>query len=145
MLVHEFLPYKNGDVIGLYDTMTGEVKQNVVSGGNAFTYGGGLGYGKYAGTRRNLVIAPASASVSFSSPRTFTAYAPGAVAYHWTRNDETVDGGANGELTVAWRKAMTPDSYTVTPIYLIKGEEVEGEPSAFTVENLPLGTAILLR
>ena len=67
------------------------------------------------------------------------------MAYHWTRNDEAVDGGANGELSVTWRKAMTPDSYTVTPVYLINGEEVEGEPSAFTVENLPLGTAIIMR
>ena len=30
-------------------------------------------------------------------------------------------------------------------VYFIKGEEVEGEPSAFTVENLPVGTAIILR
>ena len=29
--------------------------------------------------------------------------------------------------------------------YFIKGEEVEGEPSAFTVENLPVGAAIILR
>ena len=30
-------------------------------------------------------------------------------------------------------------------VYLIKGEEVEGDPSTFTVENLPVGTAIILR
>ena len=74
-----------------------------------------------------------------------TAYAPGAVAYRWMRNDEVVAGGANGEFTVAWRRAKTPDSYTVTPVYLINGEEVEGESSAFTVENLPLGMSIIVR
>ena len=143
-LVHEYLPYRNGDVIGLYDTMTGEVKQNVIPNGNAFGYGG-LGYGKYAGTRRNLVIAPTSASVSFNSPRTFTAYAPGAVAYRWTRNGEAVNGGANGELEVTWRKAKTPDSYTVAPVYLVNGEETEGEAPSFTVENIPLGTMFSIR
>ena len=143
-LIHEYLPYRNGNVIGLYDTMTGEVKQNVIPNGNAFGYGG-LGYGKYAGTRRNLVIAPTSASVSFRSPCTLTAYAPGAVAYRWTRNGEAVNGGANGELEVTWRKAKAPDSYTVAPVYLINGEEAEGEASNFTVVNIPLGTMFTIR
>ena len=144
-LVHEYLPYKVGDIVGLYDTMTGDVITSSVSDSNAFTLGGGLGYGKFAGTRRNLVISPTSTSVSHGSSRTFTAYAPGAVAYRWTRNDEAVDGGANGGLVVTWHRAKTPDSYSVTPVYLIKGEEVEGDPSTFTVENLPVGTAIILR
>jgi hypothetical protein len=107
--------------------------------------GGGLGYGKFAGTRRNLVISPTSTSVSHGSSRTFTAYAPGAVAYRWTRNDETIDGGADGALTVAWRKSKTPDNYTVTPIYLINGEGTEGVASAFTVENVPQGMMISVR
>ena len=144
-LVHEYLPYKVGDVVGLYDTMTGDVITSSISGSNAFTLGGGLGYGKYAGTQRNLVIAPASTSIRHDSPCTFTAYAPGAVAYRWARNGEAVDGGANGELTVAWRRAKTPDSYTVTPVYLVNGEEVEGEFSAFTIENMPLGMTFLIR
>ena len=46
-LVHEYLPYKVGDLVGLYDTMTGDVITNTVSDANAFTLGGGLGYGKY--------------------------------------------------------------------------------------------------
>ena len=83
-LVHEYLPYKVGDIVGLYDTMTGDVITSSVSDSNAFTLGGGLGYGKFAGTRRNLVIAPTSTSVSHGSSHTFTAYAPGAVAYRWT-------------------------------------------------------------
>ena len=111
----------------------------------SFTASAEDAYIQFAGTQRNLVIAPASASVRADSPRTFTAYAPGAVAYRWTRNDEAVDGGANGGLVVTWHRAKTPDSYSVTPVYLIKGEEVEGDPSTFTVENLPVGTAIILR
>ena len=144
-LVHEYLPYKVGDVVGLYDTMTGDVVTSSVSGSNAFTLGGGLGYGKFAGTQRNLVLAPASTSIRHGSPCTLTAYAPGAVAYRWTCNGEAVDGGANGELAVAWRRAKAPDSYTVAPVYLVNGEEVEGEASAFTVENLPLGMTFLIR
>ena len=145
MLVHEYLPYKVGSTVGLYDTMTGDVVTSSISGSNAFTYGGGLGYGKYTGTRRNLVIAPTSTSVYFDSSRTLTAYAPGAVAYRWTCNGEEVAGGENGELAVTWRKTKTPDNYTVAPVYLINGEEAEGETSSFVIENVPLGMMILLR
>ena len=67
------------------------------------------------------------------------------VKYKWTRNGEVLAGVEGDTLNAVWRKAKTPDSYTVAPIYLINGDEVEGESAAFTVTNLPRGTVVLLR
>ena len=147
-LVHEYLPYKVGDVVGIYDTMTGEVKTNDIAGGNPFVYGGGLGYGKFAGERRNLVVQPASILVGRNAAGTLSAYAPGAIRYIWTRNGEVLAGADGTTVTVLWerrRDAALPDIYAVTPVFLVGGVEVLGEGAEAQVTMTPLGTVLRLR
>jgi hypothetical protein len=147
-LVHEYLPYKVGSTVGLYDTMTGDVITSSVSGSNAFTYGGGLGYGKFAGALKNLVVTPENVSLSNGKSKMVTAYAPGAVRYVWRKNGEVLDGEDGDSLTIAWERrklANSVDSYTVAPMFTVGGNDVEGDTAAFTVENKPLGMMRFLR
>ena len=147
-LVHEYLPYKVGSTVGLYDTMTGDVVTSSISGSNAFTYGGGLGYGKFAGELKNLVVSPENVSLAHGDSKTVSAYAPGAVRYVWRKNGEILDGEDGDSLTIVWAKrklANSVDSYTVTPVFTVGGSDVEGDTAAFTVENKPLGTRIYFR
>ena len=128
--------------------MTGDVVTSSVSGSNAFTYGGGLGYGKFAGELKNLVVSPENVSLAHGNSKTVSAYAPGAVRYVWRKNGEAL-GGENGDsLTILWEKrklANAVDSYTVTPVFAVGGNDVEGDSAAFTVENQPLGSRIYFR
>ena len=147
-LVHEYLPYKVGSTVGLYDTMTGDVVTSSVSGSNAFTYGGGLGYGKFAGELKSLVVTPENVSLARGNSKTVTAYAPGAVRYVWRKNGEVLGGEDGDGLTIVWGRrklAESVDSYTVTPVFTVGGNDVEGDSAAFTVANQPLGTRIIFR
>ena len=148
MLVHEYLPYKVGSTVGLYDTMTGDVVTSSISGSNAFTYGGGLGYGKFAGELKSLVVTPENASLAHGDSKTVSAYAPGAVRYVWRKNGEILDGEDGDSLTIAWekrRRANSVDAYTVTAIFTSGSEEVDGETAEFTVEHQPQGMVLFIR
>ena len=79
---------------------------------------------------------------------TLTASAEGAASYYWLKNGVTIEGGASGTLTVAWRspKNHPTDSYQAVAVYDIDGLPVESEASAeMTVTNLPMGTVIIVR
>jgi hypothetical protein len=141
VLVHEFLPYKNGAVIGLYDTVTGTVKTDALSSAAAFKIGGmGVDGGGSA-----FEVAPQNTTVGFNKTATLTAYAPGAVSYRWTKDGATIAGATGGSLTVAWEKTPRQSVYAVTPVYSVNGKAVEGTPTTATVENLPRGTMIYIR
>ena len=147
-LVHEWLPYRSAaGAVGIYDTMTGDVKYNSVSGATDFVYGGGAGYGKYSGTKVDLVTAPQNTMVQTYGAATLSAYAPGAVAYVWKRNGVAMAGATGDTLDIAWRRPRgNPiDTYAVSPVYIIEGEMVEGESRSCTVENQPTGGIIILR
>lgn len=147
-LVHEYLPYKNGKTVGLYDTMTGDVVTSTVSG-NAFTYGGGHGYGKFAGEKTVLTTEPADdVSVKPRRTATLTAFAPGAVRYVWTRNGVVLAGATGSEVTVVWERPKAVGGtlvYGVTPVFLKDGVEVLGEEASAEVTMLPLGMVLILR
>ena len=147
VLVHEYLPYKVGDVVGLYDTMTGDVIGNTVSGGNAFTYGGGLGYGKFAGNLTNLVMTPTDVLISVNGTRTLSAFAPGAVRYVWTRNGEEIEGVYGAECVAAWEKpAKTgPVVYGVTPVFTKGGEDVFGATATAEATMAPTALIMVVR
>lgn len=147
-LVHEYLPYKNGDTVGLYDTMTGDVITSTVSESNAFTYGGGHGYGKFAGVKTVLTTEPADVSVKPRRTATLTAFAPGAVRYVWTRNGVVLAGATGSEVTVVWERPKAVGGtlvYGVTPVFLKDGVEVLGEEASAEVTMLPLGMVLILR
>ena len=146
-LVHEYLPYKVGDVVGLYDTMTGDVITSTVSGSNAFTLGGGLGYGKFAGSRTSLVVAPADTEVGVNATKTLSAYAPGATSYVWTRNGETLEGVTGETCAVAWEKPSVAGTvvYGVTPVFTKGGETVHGTSAEAEVTMAPAAFVMTIR
>ncbi len=99
-LVHEFLPYSRGGVVGLYDTVTGEV----VSNGSSFMFGGaGQDHGQF-----KCYVKPGYASeVSYGKTVALTAYAPGATSYRWLMDGEPVAGGTDGTFNVEWARGGT--------------------------------------
>ena len=148
VLVHEYLPYKSGETVGLYDTVTGDVKLNSVDGANAFEYGGGMGYGKFAGAKTVLTVSPAGTSINPHKAATLSAFAPGAIRYIWTRNGEVLAGASGPEITVVWespKKVGGTPVYGVTPVFLKDGVKVLGEEATAKVTMLPLGMVLILR
>jgi hypothetical protein len=141
VLVHELLPYKNGEMIGLYDTVTGTVKTDALSSAAAFEIGGmGVDGGGAA-----FEVVPQNTKVSLNKTATITAYAPGAVSYRWTKDGAVIVGATGGNLTVGWEKAPRQSVYAVTPVYSVNGISVDGAAAAATVENLPRGMTVCIR
>lgn len=142
-LTHEFLPYKKGNVVGVYDTQTGEVKTNGIPSGNDLKINGkGV-----EGAERWLVSPQGGRLTKRAGSMTISANAVGAVSYRWTRNGEAIAGGEDGDLTVEWEKAKvgTVETYAAVPIYDICGNSSEGVPVSATVEHLSAGTLLLFR
>ena len=140
-LTHEFLPYKKGSVVGVYDTQTGEVKTNGIPSGNDLTICG-MGVD---GSERWIVRPQNTTLTKDDVSTTLSANASGAVRYRWTKNGTAIEGGTDGDLTVEWAKGGATDTYTVTPVYDVYGNETDGESISCTVFNHPLGMMILLR
>ena len=141
VLVHEFLPYKNGDVIGFKDTKTGAVIENCLTGANPFKVGG-LGVG---GSGSVFKIAPQGGTISVDGEGSLSAWAPGAVEYVWKKDGVTLEGDTGGELALGWQRKPRVSTYSVTPVYDVYGVRTEGEPVTTSVTNAPCGMAIILR
>ena len=146
-LVHQYLPYKVGSTIGLYDTVTKTVLTKSESGVNELVYGGGCGYGKYTGAPASFVTVPQGAEIAAGETTVLSAYAPGAVKYVWTKDGEVIADETTETLTVAWEKKKSPRQsvYAVKPVFLIDGVETEGAPAEATVTYRPLGSVISIR
>ena len=141
-LMHEFLPYKKGNVVGVYDTQTGEVKANGIPSGNDLTICG-MGVD---GAERWLVSPQGGKLTKNAGTRVISANASGAQSYKWAKNGEYITGGEDGDLTVEWAKGGATDTYTVTPVYDVLGVETSGSSSSsVTVENVPQGTTVVIR
>ncbi len=144
-LVHEYVPYKCGETIGLRDTKTGNILTDARNSSTPFVIGG-MGVD---GAEKWLVEPQAAVTLTKNGePKTITANASGAQSYKWTKNGAAIEGGANGELTVSWEKRRTDntvDKYTVTPVYNVFGLEVDGEPKTIEATNAPLGMMVILR
>ena len=136
VLVRDYVPAVSNGVAGLQDQLPGGKFLAPATG--AFTYGGAF---------------PVEASqdkqkLSARQTATLTASAPGATSYRWLKNGEPIEGGANGTLTVAWRKPKSnpTDGYQAVARYTSDGLTAESKPSAaVTIENLPLGTIFSVR
>ena len=140
VLVHEYVPYKKGNVLGLYDMVDKVVKEDTRSG-NAFVIGG-MGVD---GAEKWIVRPQNSKLTKKAGTTTLSANAAGAISYKWTKNGAMVTGGTDGDLTVTWVKGGATDTYTVTPVYDVYGVETDGEPISCTVENLPQGMTIVIQ
>lgn len=129
-LVHDFLPYSRGGVVGLYDTVTG----GIVLNGSSFTF---AGMGQDHGRLKAYVSPDHEDSVGYGKTVTLTAYAPGATSYRWLMDGEAVSGGTDGSLTVSWANggSRTTEghlhSYQAIAVYDdFYGVSRESEPSA---------------
>ena len=137
----EFLPYNGAEGVGLYDTKTGKLALKH-SASVADPSIGGMG----VDGAEKWLVEPQDATVNVSGSVTLKAVAAGAVVrYKWTKNGEAVEGGANGELTVAWHHGRTPDIYAVTAVYSVFGTEIDGKPEPVKVTNEPQGLMIIVR
>ena len=148
-LIHEFLPYKNGDTVSLRDTKTGYVATKTAKSGETDAAWPTIG-GKGVDGAEKWIIEPKGAMTLTKNggEQTITANAAGAVSYKWTKNDEAIEGGENGEITVSWEKrnsSNTTDTYTVTPVYDVFGIATDGEPKTVEVTNEPQGLMIIVR
>lgn len=139
-LVHEFLPYKNGETIGLYDTQTGEVKLNAIADGTPFVIGGRGAHGD----ADLVVVRPADVTISKGHAAPLKIYAPGAVRYVWTVNGQELDTTA-GEISVPWVHDIPSTAVTVTPVYSRLGTETPGTPIPVTITNRPLEMTFFIR
>jgi hypothetical protein len=156
--VRELIPYKKGDVVGFYDTVTGEIVKNDNAAAGAFTFGGaGTDHGAL-----NCYLTPGYATNvlcrAITLP-TLTAYAPGAVSYRWYRDGELVDDdndgvadGADGVLPVKWvhggvrRDTGFLHTYQAKAVFSLYGTVRESEPTATAaVTSLYPGTMVTVR
>ena len=139
-LVHEFLPYKNGETIGLYDTKTGDIKLNAIADGQPFVIGGRGAHGD----ADLVVVRPADVTISKGHSAPLKIYAPGAIRYVWTVNGQELDTTTN-EISVPWIDGRPSSAVTVTPVYLMSGAETPGTPISVIVTNRPLGMTFFIR
>ena len=145
-LVHEFLPYSRGGVVGLYDTVTGDV----VSNGSSFTFGGA---GQDHGQLKAYVKPGYKDRIDYGETTQLTAYAPGATSYRWLTDGQPVAGGTDGVLAVEWARGGTKTEqgyrHTYQAIAVFNdfyGINRESEPTeAATVTSLPRGMVISVK
>ena len=124
------------------------MKLNSVNGANAFAYGGGMGYGKFAGVKTVLTTDPVDTVVKPNKAATLSAFAPGAIRYVWTRNGEVLAGASGPEITVVWQSPKSAGGtlvYAATPVFLKDGVEVLGTATEADVTMEPLGMVLILR
>ena len=120
--VHEFLPAVKEGVAGMQDQLTDTFIPVLSKGSsNPYVYGGVFPVTIADGYRRVL---------GYGRTSTLVAYAPGAASYRWLRNGEPIEGGANGTLTMEWRKGAGSDTFQAVAVYSIDGFTLESEPSA---------------
>ena len=140
-LEFELLPYKNGDVTGLKDTLSGKVYTS--DEGNPFVVGGK----GYDGTKTFATALAGDASIAAGDSVTFgPVFAPGAIRYEWMRGGVPL-AETGDTVTLGWErvKGDHTQEISVTPVYSVYGTEVKGEPSTATLTNEPLGMAILIQ
>ena len=141
VLKHEYIPYKKGTTVGLYDTVDGIVKTDARNSAAPFKIGGkGVD-----GAEKWIVLPQGAVLREGDAPRVISANASGAQSYKWTKDGEAIEGGEDGEMTVSWNRKGGSAIYAVTPVYDLYGTSVEGEPVAVTVTSVPLGMAIIVR
>ncbi len=145
-LVHEFLPYSRGGVVGFYDTVTG----GIISNGSSFTFGG---MGQDHGQLKAYLKPGYATEVTYGKTVTLTAYAPGATSYRWLMDGEPVAGGTDGTFTVDWARGGVRSEngfrheYQAVAVYdTFYGVTRESEPSAAaTVTSLPRALTIIVK
>ena len=131
--VRDYVPAVVNGVPGLQDSLSGDGFVGATAG--TLTPGGFV-----------PVVSASAGKISSRQLVTVTATAPGAVSYCWFRNGEAISGGEDGTLEVSWRKGNAIDTYRAVSVSICAGETLVSEMTpVVTLENLPKGTAIILR
>ena len=143
VLLHEFVPYMQNGVAGLYDTVSGAFKGNAAASGNALVLSG-MGVD---GAEKWVKPLAATAEVPVEGTATLTAAAAGAIRYKWMRNGEAIPGATGETCAATWRQGgyNTPDAYTCTAIYDVFGVETEGAPVTCEVTRIPPSFVMVVR
>ena len=142
-LVHEYLPYKDGTTVGLKDSVTGDIFEDVNGSPSAFKIGG-CGCDEEGTLIRTP---PQDVEVAVEGESTLSVFAPGAIGYQWYRNGEVIDGATAATYDVPWEKLPKPRTvtYTVKAKFDRYGVMVESESEPVTATMGPLGSVIFLR
>ena len=142
-LVHEYLPYKDGTTVGLKDSVTGDIFEDVKGSDSAFKVGG-CGCDEKGTLIRT---SPQDVEVAVEGESKLSVFAPGAIGYQWYRNGEVIDGATAATYDVPWEKLPKPRTvtYTVKAKFDRYGVTVESESEPVTATMGPLGSVIFLR
>ena len=142
-LKHEFVPYVQNGVAGLWDTVDEVFKTAANSGANPLALSG-MGVD---GAEKWVKVLPATAQVGVDKAIALTAAAAGAIRYKWTCNGEEIEGATGETCTAAWRRGRydVPDTYACTAVYDVFGVETEGEPVTCEVTRLPDAFMMIIR
>ena len=130
-LVRQFLPYKSGDVLGLYDTETGNVYTNSAVNANPFKIGGAGA----DGSQLQCLVKPKNTVLRRGVDQKLFAYAPGAVSYRWFRDGVEIAGENKAELPLSWDGRSGQSVYMVVPVFDAFGRQLEGEAAECLVSN----------
>ena len=103
-----------------------------VENGVAGVDGGGMAFTEH----------PQGGRLSRGHTLTLTAFAPGAAGYQWLKNGTIVEGATGRTLEVAYGESGTTDTYQCVSHYELFGY---GVSEVAQVENLPSGTAVIIR
>ena len=137
VLKRDYVPAVVNGMAGLQDVLPGgEFK--AAGSASQLTYGGVF----------DVAVAQSTQKISSRQAAMLTAFATGAASYRWLKNGQPIEGGTTGTLTVNWRRPKNEpiDSYQAIAVYAVGDATMEGEASeAMTIENLPHGTALLIR
>ena len=112
-LVRDFVPYKAGEVIGLYDLVSGEVFTNVAVTTQTPFRIGGRGFGA---DRADFAFVTTN-RVEKDATTTLRAFAPGAVSYQWYRGEEPIVGATGDSLDVAWERGVKSVDFAVEAVF----------------------------
>ena len=146
VLVHNFEPCKKDDgTIGFKDTVDdGFISNTVYSNNSSYP-----AIENFIAVGFVPTISQSAMRISQRQMVTLTASAPGAVSYRWLKNGEVISGGANGTLTVSWRKPNNAptDTYRAIACYtLTDGQTAESAASSgLSIENMPAGLIIAIQ
>ena len=142
VLLHHYLPYKDGDLVCLKDVVTGDLVRNAVAGANPFRIGG-LGWndaGDVFHTQPQDGL-----KVGLAKPATLSAYAPGALAYQWFRDGEALEGETGMTLSVPWQRTSRTAVYTVRATFDVDGVPAVRESAPANVTFRPRAMGIVIR
>ena len=138
-LVHDFLPYKNGDEVGMRDVLTGALALKTTQG--SVPKIGGCGFGP---DHAAFYEEPVGGEVKMRG-KTLSAFAPGAIGYQWYKDGEAIPGAVLSTLKVDWQRGAKPATYAVKAIFDNFGTCVEKMSRSVEVEMEKLGFNIIIR